>query len=262
MTNPPNAPQSGAPQPGVPQSGAPQSGVPQPGVPQYAYPQTGAGQFAGAPNTVPQYGFPPQGPGGQPVNQPPKKRRKWPWILGALVVLIVIIAAVSGGGSDSDSSSNSTSAGSSQQGAEQKNAGAEKDSGAAGLNTPVRDGKFEFVVTGVEKGLSSVGDNPYLTEQAQGQFVVVSMTVQNTSKEPQSFSPSDQKLVDDQGRSFEPSTSAQIALGGSDIPVWDNINPGNTVDAKVVFDMPKDATPTTIELHDSMFSGGVKVRLN
>ena len=277
MTNPPNAPQSGAPQSGAPQSGAPQSGAPQSGAPQsgapqsgapqYAYPQPDAGQYAGAPNAVPQYGFPPQAPGGQPVNQPPKKRRKWPWVLGALVVLIVIIVAVSGGGSDSDSSSNSTSAGSSERGADQKNsdgknADSEKGSGAAGLNTPVRDGKFEFVVTGVEKGLSSVGDNPYLTEQAQGQFVVVAMTVQNTSNKPQSFAPSDQKLVDDQGRTFEPSTSAQIALGGSDIPVWDNINPGNTVNAKVVFDMPKDANPTTIELHDSMFSGGVKVRLN
>ena len=50
-------------------------------------------------------------------------------------------------------------------------------------------------------------------------------------------------------------------LGGSDIPVWDNINPGNTVNAKIVFDMPKDANPATLELHDSMLSGGVKVSL-
>ena len=43
--------------------------------------------------------------------------------------------------------------------------------------------------------------------------------------------------------------------------MWDNINPGNTVEVKVVFDMPKDAVPATIELHDSMFSGGAKVAL-
>ena len=87
------------------------------------------------------------------------------------------------------------------------------------------------------------------------------MTVKNISDKAYGFSPSDQKLLDAQGREFEPSTSAQIALGGSDIPVWDNINPGNTVIAKVVFDMPKDAVPTAIELHDSMFSGGAKVTL-
>ncbi|GAC51366.1 hypothetical protein GOAMI_01_00720 [Gordonia amicalis NBRC 100051 = JCM 11271] len=91
--------------------------------------------------------------------------------------------------------------------------------------------------------------------------MIVTLTVKNTSKEPKGFSPSDQKLFDDQGRSFEPNATAQIALGGSDIPVWDNINPGNTVDVKVVYDMPADAKPATIELHDSMFSGGVKVNL-
>jgi hypothetical protein len=185
---------------------------------------------------------------------PKKRKRKWPWIVGALVVLfIIIVAAVSAGGSD-DSASSGTSGG-------PATATEENGDQAAGLNTPVRDGKFEFVVTGVEKGLASVGDNPYLTEQAQGQFVVVTMTVKNISDQAYGFSPSDQKLFDGQGRSFEPSTSAQIALGGSDIPVWDNINPGNTVTAKVVYDMPQDAVPASIELHDSAFSGGVTVNL-
>ena len=118
------------------------------------------------------------------------------------------------------------------------------------------------MVTGVESGVSEVGDNPYLTEKAQGQFAIVSMTVKNISDKPQSFVPSAQKLVDTEGRSFENSSMAQIALGGSDIPVWDNINPGNSVEVKVVFDMPADATPVSIELHDSLFSGGVTVRLS
>ncbi len=241
MTTPqdPNA-QNAGPQYGAPQYSAPQYGSPQYGAPQYG--QTG-------------YGVPPQ-----PIPAPPKKKRKWPWILGAIVVLIIIIAVATSGGSD-DSSPSGSQNGAAQNGSAQNapaNGGGEQ---AAGLNTPVRDGKFEFVVTGVEKGLASVGDNPYLTEQAQGQFVVVTMTVKNISDKAYGFSPSDQKLLDAQGREFEPSTSAQIALGGSDIPVWDNINPGNTVTAKVVFDMPKDAVPTAIELHDSMFSGGAKVTL-
>ncbi|MGC4934245.1 DUF4352 domain-containing protein [Gordonia sp. DT30] len=228
--------------PGVPPTGTAQYGQPQYGQPQYGQPQYGQ----------PQYGAP-----GQPNPLPPKKKRKWPWILGAVVVLIVIIAvATSTGGSDSSAPSGSAPDGA--PAAPRNNGGGEQ---TAGLNTPVRDGKFEFVVTGVEKGLASVGDNPYLTEQAQGQFVVVTMTVKNISDKAYGFTPSDQKLLDGQKREFEPSTSAQIALGGSDIPVWDNINPGNTVTAKVVFDMPKDAVPAAIELHDSMFSGGVKVNL-
>lgn len=251
MTDPQN-PQPGQPYPGQPQPGQ----APYPGQPYGQQPQYGAPGPYGAP------------PAHQAPIQPPKKKKKWPWIVGILVVLIVIIAAVSGGGGEGTdntaSSGNSNSA--EQAGSGNGDAGDDKgdkktDEQAAGLNTPVRDGKFEFVITNVESGLSSVGENEFLTAEAQGQFVVVTMTVNNTSKEPKDFSPTNQKLFDTEGRSFDPDTTAQIYLGGSDIPVWDNINPGNTVEVKVVFDMPVDAKPASIELHDSMFSGGVKVNL-
>jgi hypothetical protein len=40
---------------------------------------------------------------------------------------------------------------------------------SAGINTPVRDGKFEFVVTGAQTGLTQAGDNPFLDTKPQGQ---------------------------------------------------------------------------------------------
>ena len=43
--------------------------------------------------------------------------------------------------------------------------------------------------------------------------------------------------------------------------MWDNINPGNSVQVKVVYDMPTDAVPASIKLHDSMLSNGVTVSL-
>ncbi|KXO89442.1 DUF4352 domain-containing protein [Tsukamurella pseudospumae] len=184
-----------------------------------------------------------------PPTPPAKKKRKWPWIVLAVIAFIVIVSVATGGGNKDD-------AGSAPGGSAAATAAK-----VAGLNTAVRDGKFEFVVTGVEAGLAEVGDNPYLAKKAQGQFVVVSMTVKNIGTKPQSFSPSSQKLKDAQGRTFESDSMAQIALGDSDVPVWDNINPGNTVQVKVVFDMPKDASAASIELHDSMFSGGAKVAL-
>jgi len=182
----------------------------------------------------------------QPPAPLPSKKRKWPWIVGAIVVFLIAVAALSDDKKTSDSTPHTSSAGQSQ---------------AAHLNTPVRDGKFEFVVKSVQPGLAEVGDNPFLAKKAQGQFVIVTLSVQNVGDKPQSFSPSDQKLTDAQGRSFESDSAAQIALGGSDIPVWDNINPGNTVDVKIVYDMPADATPASIALHDSMFSGGATVTL-
>ncbi|WP_342353738.1 DUF4352 domain-containing protein [Gordonia zhaorongruii] len=115
-------------------------------------------------------------------------------------------------------------------------------------------------MTDVEDGLDSVGDNPYLASEAQGQFVVVAMSVKNIGDEPQSFTPSAQKLQDTDGRTFESDVEAQLALE-SDIPLYDNINPGNTVEIKIVYDMPQNAEPATVELHDSMFSGGASVSL-
>lgn len=206
--------------------------------------------------TPPPPGTPPPGYYPPPAPPPPvKKSRKWLWIvLGVLVVIGIIIGATSGGETAEDSADSSSST--------SENGNKSDDKGkTAGLNTPVRDGKFEFTVTGVESGLSEVGDNPYLTEQAQGQFVVVTLTVSNTGDKPQSFSPSEQKLKDSQGRTFESDSTAQIALGDTDIAVWDSINPGNSVDVKLVFDMPKDATAQSLELHDSMFSDGVTVNL-
>ena len=197
----------------------------------------------------------------QPQYAPPapKKRRKWPWIVGGAVVVLIAISSLSD--SDKDKTNSSTASSSLNTPATPKGAPESSKDTVAGMNTPVRDGKFEFVVTGVQAGLTDIGDNPYLARKAQGQFVIVAMTVQNSSDKPQSFSPSSQRLFDAEGRRFESDASAQIALGDSDIPLYDNINPGNTVEVKVVYDMPPGAVPTTIELHDSMFSGGAKVAL-
>jgi Telomeric repeat-binding factor 2. len=41
-----------------------------------------------------------------------------------------------------------------------------------------------------------------------------------------------------------------------------NINPGNSVAGILVYDVPKGLTLSKIELHDSMFSGGVTVTLS
>lgn len=187
---------------------------------------------------------PPQVPYGQFPK--PAKKRKWPWIIAGAIVFLIAASALS----HNDTKTTSTS-----------QAAAGHTPATAHLNTPVRDGKFEFVVKSVQPGLTQVGDNPYLAKKAQGQFVVVTLSVQNIGDRAQGFSPSDQKLTDNQGRSFDSDADAQIALGGSDIPVWDNINPGNTVDVKIVYDMPRDAVPASITLHDSMFSGGATVAL-
>lgn len=129
---------------------------------------------------------------------------------------------------------------------------------AAGLNTAVRDGKFEFVVTTVECGKTSVG-GAYLNKTAQGQFCVVSLSVTNIGDVAQTFFDTNQKGYSADGAEYSTDSTATLYLAG-DTSVWlTEINPGNGVEGQIVFDIPQDAALATLELHDSAFSGGVTV---
>ncbi|ORI19737.1 Mpr protein [Rhodococcus sp. 1168] len=190
-----------------------------------------------------------------PVAPTEKKSKKWPWVgIPAVLVAFGVLANLSDPEPKTEAPAQAVVVEDASDSAEAPPAA------LPGLGAPVRDGKFEFTVTDVESGLSEVGDNPYLVEKAQGQFVIVSISVLNTSAEPKSLSPSAQEMYDAEGRKFSADTSAAIGLD-SDVAIWDEINPGNSVTMKVVFDMPVGAVPAEIELHDSMFSGGTRVAL-
>ncbi|MGW4770387.1 protein kinase domain-containing protein [Nocardia sp. NPDC004278] len=130
--------------------------------------------------------------------------------------------------------------------------------GFSGLNTPVRDGKFEFVVTAVDSGISRIG-----LQNAGGTYSVVTVAVRNISDEPKWFLPVGQRLVDTQGRQVDHNAIASM---------WQNtqrrynysfeLQPGQSATTQLVFDVPTDATPSQLELHDFMLSNGVTVHLS
>ncbi|WP_432457173.1 DUF4352 domain-containing protein [Cellulomonas iranensis] len=199
----------------------------------------------------------------QPVHDPtaaPQPRRSWfarhkiLTTLGAVVVVVAVASALGGGGDDAPPASSAASAPAGDAPADESPA-----STAAGIGTPVRDGKFEFTVTGVEPGVARVGDDMF-GEDAQGQFLLVHVTVTNIGEEAQYFDGSSQKLTDTQGRTHSADTGAAIYLGDAQ-SFLNQINPGNSVQGTVVFDVPADAAPASVELHDSPFSGGVEVAL-
>lgn len=204
-------------------------------------------------STPPQSPYPPQ-PGYAPQQPPPKKnwfaRHKILTGVGAAIVAIIAITAATGGSGDQPSDS-------------ARAAGAAVDGPAAAaearIGTPVRDGKFEFVVGGVEAGVPSVGPNEYLTEKAQGQFVLVRMTVRNIGDEAQSFTSSAQKLVDAQDRQYSVDDIATMVLDEG--RAFEQINPGNSVETTIVFDVPPGTVPAVLEVHDSIFSGGESILL-
>lgn len=227
--------------------------------------------YPATPPTPPNGAYPGLVPG-PPVPQPTRSwfaRHKVLTTLGALVVLVVVVGMATGGGSDESDAPEAAPpvAEAPADGAAEQPAPAEEPAAepaveapaAAGLGTPVRDGKFEFTVTSVEPGVARVG-NDLIGKEAQGQYVLVHLTVANIGTEAQYFSDGAQKAFDAQGREFSADSSAGVYLEGNDT-LLNQINPGNTVTGTVVFDVPADAALTLLELHDSLFSGGVEVAL-
>jgi len=126
---------------------------------------------------------------------------------------------------------------------------------APGINQPVRDGKFEFVVTDVSTP-ANLGDPP-----PRGQWMIATMTVANISGEPQSFFVQNQKLIDSAGREYAADTMAAMAMNPADSTMVIDMNPGFTITAKVPFDVPPGTQVAAVEVHDSAFSGGARVKV-
>ena len=130
----------------------------------------------------------------------------------------------------------------------------------ANKGVPVRDGKFEFVVTSVERPGNKIG-KAYLETTAQGEFVIIRMDVTNIGDSGYTLSSFGQRLFNDKGQEFKPS-SAVFSLEGASKLFSENINPGNKVTgAPLLFDVPPGTVLSSIELHDAFHSGGVKVNL-
>lgn len=220
--------------------------------------------------------YPPPPPGAQPPPPghvawpppvPPKKKGWGPVritmaIVGGLLALCLIgaIRSVSSGSDDSNAAPTADDISTTSSVKPQAKSAPKAKAPAAGIGDPVRDGKFEFVVSGVDCSKSVVG-NQYLNEKAQGKFCVVSMSVKNIGSEPQLFAGGNQKAYDGAGSEFTNNTTAELYANDSNETFLNDINPGNRVKGKVVFDVPESTTLTTVELHDSIWSGGVKVNL-
>ena len=257
MTQPPYGP------PGQPPHGPP------PGQPNY-----------GPPPGQPPYGPPPGQPGYPPPGQPypgqphpqarqkkPLYKRTWFLVLAGLLLVGILGSALGGGsegGSNSATAASPSAGASSAEAAPTSEAAPEAETEAPepanpGIGQPAADGKFNFVVNGIDCNTTEIGDQ-YFGTTAQGTFCIVDLSISNIGNEPQSFFGDNAKLYNAEKQEFSADTEAAIYLEDS-ASLYEEINPGNTLNSKVVFDVPVGTTPTAIELHDSAFSGGVTVNL-
>ncbi|MCO8271798.1 DUF4352 domain-containing protein [Actinoplanes sp. TRM 88003] len=184
------------------------------------------------------------------------KHRAWHWIAGGAAVFMLLACGGVSAGDDTTEAADEPAAAAP---AAKKTEAKKKDS-MPGLNQPAKDGDFQFTVTGVKCGVAKVG-SAYLNEKAQGQFCLVSVQIKNIGKEAQTMVDSVQKAFDAKGTEYSVDSGAAIYANEDQQVFFEEINPGNTAKGKLVFDIPKGTKLTTLELHDSLFSGGVKVAL-
>ena len=185
----------------------------------------------------------------QPQRRPPLK----PWYavllgLGAIVVLLVVGTAAQRYTTKESAAATAPPAKS-----------AKTPPKSPGLGAAVRDGKFEFVVSQVDCSHTTLGQEQF-KRTAKGKFCVVSLSARNIGSGAQFFLSYAQKGLDAAGTEYGVDEIADLYVNQDTKTFVDRVTPGERVAGKIVFDIPKAATLTTLELHDSPLSGGVRVR--
>ncbi|MET7747851.1 DUF4352 domain-containing protein [Micromonospora sp. NPDC005367] len=170
----------------------------------------------------------------------------------ALIAAAAVALGCGAGATDNASSSSSDDGGAK---------GEEKAAKTAKIGQPVRDGKFEFTVKSSKCGATKVGSD-LIGDKAQGQFCLITINVKNIGKEPQTLDGSSQKAYTADGTEYSSDTEAGLYANKEQSTFFEEINPGNQVTGVFVFDIPKKVKLAKLELHDSMFSGGVEVSLS
>jgi Domain of unknown function (DUF4352) len=197
---------------------------------------------------------------------------RWWFIALTVLLLIIVISGLSGDGDEATTASEPVAeepeapaaevAPAEEEAAPPEEQAPEPEAApAAGIGTPVRDGQFEFVVTGIENVGTEIGDPQFMSETAQGEYLIVRVDITNIGDEPRMFDASTQYLYDAESSRYDASSDAYL-LDDFDKAFLEEINPGNTVTAApLLYDVPSGFVPASIELHDSLLSGGVTVTL-
>lgn len=117
-------------------------------------------------------------------------------------------------------------------------------------------------VTGVGDRTPTIGDE-YFNTEAQGEYLPIDLIVTNNGNSASYFFARDFVAVDRQDREFSYSSDA-IFYGASEgaVSILDEINPGNSIEGRLYFDVPTDAEITGLDINAGFLSDTVRVSLD
>lgn len=119
------------------------------------------------------------------------------------------------------------------------------------------DGGLTFAVTSVETAPSVQYQDAPVEKTAQGEFLIVHMTVLNSGDAQATYLGTLQKLKAG-GTTYSIDDEATFYLNGG----LAELNPGDTADVAIAFDVPPGTTPESLEVHGDPISAGVEVPLS
>ena len=122
------------------------------------------------------------------------------------------------------------------------------------IGQSVKDGSFTFVVNSVKCGMTTSGGS--LPSKPQGEFCAVNVSVTNDGTKAQIFDALEVKGFI-AGSKYEADSGASAMANPNSFLA--SINPGNSINATVLIDVPVGKQLDTVELHDSLFSNGTSV---
>jgi hypothetical protein len=123
-----------------------------------------------------------------------------------------------------------------------------------------RDGRFEFVVARMDCSRTTIGVE-HLKRTAAGRYCVVSLSVRNVGDGAKFFVGHAQKAYDASGAEYGSDELAGVYANRGTEAFLRRLEPGQKTAGKLVFDVPKATKLTTLELHDSLLSSGVRITL-
>lgn len=103
----------------------------------------------------------------------------------------------------------------------------------------------------------------YYGKEADGIFVVITLSMENVGKESEYISSSQFGLIDNQDRKYDVSTEAIIYLGsmGFDALIFDKLGPGLKTEGSIIFDVPSDDKGLKLKISGGLFKGSKTVEI-
>jgi hypothetical protein len=186
-------------------------------------------------------------------------------VLLALLVAVVIygvfinkadtIQASSGPSSTSKSAAPTTSSGNGWGNSTETQS--ESPSAPSGSGPQASDGGLTFAITGVESAPTVKYQDAPVEKQAQGEFLIVHMSVLNSSDAQGTFLATLQKLKAG-GTTYPIDDEATAYLNGT----WADLEPSGSTDLAIAFDVPPGTSAESLEVHGQPMSTGVDVPLS